>query len=186
MLTARLKLKCMIAGGLLAGSIATAHASSFNGVFYLSGAAQYSSYYIDDLKFQGMNPRLAAGYGGMANSMLYLAAELFALPFTATINNNPTLVGSLKTSYSWGASLIPGYFFDDSVMGYVRLSYVATRFENLSTTKSGYEAGLGVDVGWTENWNVFGEYDYAKYRTINNVGGPRAGLYILGLKYKFV
>jgi hypothetical protein len=189
MLAPRMKkqwMKLIVVGSLIIGSISSAFAA-WNSAFYLTPALQYSSYYIDDLKFQGMNLRLGAGVAGMTDCY-YIAAEIFALPFTATINNNPTFRGSLKTSYSSGVSLIPGYYFDDSIMGYLRLSYVSTRFENIGTTKSGYEIGGGVDVGWTRNWSVFGEYDFAKYQRINknNLGSPRAGFYILGLKYKFV
>ena len=122
----------------------------------------------------------------MANSLIYIAGELFAIPFTAVLNNNPNKINSLKTSYSFGASILPGYYFDDSVLGYVRLSYIATRFEKIPTTKAGYEAGLGVDISWTVNWRVFGEYDYVKYRSIDNLGTPKAGNYIVGLKYNFV
>jgi hypothetical protein len=170
--------------GLLVGSSSEALAAW--GAFYLAGAAQYSSYYIDRIKFEGISPRLALGYGGMANSIIYVAGELFGMPFTSTLNNNSRMESGLKTSYSFGASFLPGYYFDENVMGYLRLSYIATRFVKVPTTKAGYETGLGVDVCWSPNWHAYFEYDYAKYRTINDMGTPKSGSYVLGVKYFFV
>jgi len=176
---------CLLASGLLLSS-ATAALANSGGVFYLAPALQYISLYVGSNKYQGISPIITAGYGGMVNSVIYLAGEIFAIPATATINNNPNQNGSLRTSYGYGASLLPGYYFDDSVMGYARLGYIVARFENFHTTKAGYEVGAGVDIGWTANISFYGEYDFAKYRTLENVGAPKAGIYTLGLKYKFL
>ena len=171
---------------VFAVSYADWYAGTYKSSFYIAPTVLYTNLYIDKVTFQGITPRLAVGYDGMATKYVYLAGELFANLATATLKNHPAPAGSLKTSYSYGAAVLPGYPFDDSVLGYLRIGYIATRFENLHTTKAGYEVGAGFELGWTECWSVRAEYNYLKYRTIPNVGGPRAQQVNVALKYKFL
>src|SRR5579862_2281150 len=106
--------------------------------FYAGPTLQYTNIYVRKFKYQGLSPRLTVGYGGMTNNVLYLAAEIFGTAVTASLKNHPAPAGSLRTSYSYGASLLPGYLLDDVWMLYARLGYITSRFVNVSKTKAGY------------------------------------------------
>ena len=190
-------IKCFFAVGLMCGWTAQVcakttsdwvdpYAGQYKASFYVAPVLQYNNYYVNKPTYQSLSPRFALGYGGVLNYTVYLAGEVFVIPFSASLKNHPSQFGGLKTSTSYGASLLPGYFFDDSFMGYVRLGYVSTRFEKLDARRSGFEVGVGVEIVWTCNWSILVEYDYLKFTSIQNIGTPRSQQALLGLKYRFI
>ncbi len=134
--------------------------------------------------FRGLSPLISAGYGAAFNQNIYLAGEGFANLGTITINNNSTSASSVKTSYGYGLSFIPGVFLSDHSMLYARAGVIRTKFSRANSTATGGQLGLGIQTSVTQNCDIRGEYDYASY---NKVGGvsPQADQYTIGLVYKF-
>jgi opacity protein-like surface antigen len=135
--------------------------------------------------YRGVPFNVFAGYGGVVNQSLYLAGELDATVGTAEISNHST---GLKTSYGYGASVLPGAMLSDHTLAFARLGVVRSRFSNPSTTVTGAKFGLGLQTTVTQNIDVRGEYDYTSYRSINRNGlsnSPASDAANLALVYKF-
>jgi opacity protein-like surface antigen len=132
--------------------------------------------------FRGTSGSLLAGYA-QKDQNIYLAGEIFTNIFTASINDSYN-VGSLKTSYSYGISFIPGVLLSDHTIAFARLGLVRTRFSSLSSTTNGGEIGAGLQANFAQNWDIRGEYDYINYSNTNRVS-PRADQFNVGLIYKF-
>ncbi|MBA3661420.1 MAG: hypothetical protein H0W64_06810 [Gammaproteobacteria bacterium] len=135
--------------------------------------------------FRGVPFSAFLGYGGMLYQNFYLAGELAATIGTATISES----GSLKTSYGFGASILPGVYLSDHTMAYARLGVVNSRFTTLQKNVTGGQAGLGMQTSLTQNVDVRGEYDFTAYPSITGptgqVDAPRSDAYTLGIIYKF-
>lgn len=135
--------------------------------------------------FRGVPFSLFAGYGGVVSQSFYLAGELTGTAGTAELSNN----NSLKTTYGYGASVIPGVMLSDHTLAFARGGFVRSRFSNQSKSVSGGQLGLGLQTSLTQNLDLRGEYDFTGYKSVN-VGGarisaPRADAFNLGLVYKF-
>ncbi len=176
-------LKKIIAGaGIFIASLSIAKAASF----YVAPSLLYQNMYIHKITYQSTNPTLSFGYGGtIRDSFFYFGAELFGSFYSYDVNNVPRQNNSLKTRYTYGVSLLPGYVLDTSLMAYLRLTVLATHFEQLSTTKRGFAVGAGLEACLTPHWSARAEYDFAKYTTIKRVGQPRASMYLAGAVYRF-
>lgn len=128
--------------------------------------------------------RLSLGYGDFVAPSFYLAGELFAIPGSILLKNNTSSGSSARNTYSYGASLIPGVSLTDTVLGYMRLGVVESRFTSASTTAAGGQAGVGLQTGLTPSWDLRMEYVYTMYRHISNIGSPKSDWMGLGLTYK--
>lgn len=124
--------------------------------------------------FRGMPLALFAGYGGRLDSNVYLAGEIFGNVNTMSLDNN-----GLKTTYSWGASLLPGLSLGEGVLGFARIGVLRNHFS--WKNKTGGEVGAGVEVGLAREWSLRGEYDYIQYN-----GDYKTDQFIVGLLYRFV
>jgi opacity protein-like surface antigen len=133
--------------------------------------------------FRGIPLTISGGYGALVNQSIYLGGELFGTLGTSTLNNN-AIVQSLKTTYGYGLGFIPGVMLSDHAMAYMRLGVVKTRFSNIGNTATGGQVGFGMQTSITQNWDLRGEYDYTKYRSISGVS-PRSDTFNVGLVYKF-
>lgn len=156
------------------------------GSFHIGPMVEYDSFSKGNARFLGIAPHFTFGYSDLVVDCFVLGAELFAGPKTFDFKNSPTNTVSLRTTYNYGASLIPGYIFDNVVMGYLRLGGIRTRFDNLSTVKNGLETGIGMEWLMDMNWSIRGEYDYIRYTSINGVGTVKADVFAIGLKYTFL
>ena len=114
--------------------------------------------------YRGIPFNIFAGYGGIVNQNLYLAGELTATLGTGEIKNN----GSIKSSYGYGASILPGVMLSDHTLAFARAGIVRTRFSNPGTTTTGGQFGLGMQTTLTQNVDLRGEYDFTAYRSINH------------------
>lgn len=138
--------------------------------------------------YKGFTGSIFAGYA-YVSSYFYLAAELAAQRdvelqnYPTAINANGNPVG-LRTNYGGSFSLIPGYLLADTVMGYLRIGTVTTHFMDTAQTKTGAQAGIGLQVATSENWMVRCEYAYAFYPSISYVGSPRRDSYHIGFIYR--
>lgn len=136
--------------------------------------------------YRGVPFNVFAGYGGNVNESFYLAGEVGGTVGNATLNDN----GTLKTSYSYGASVIPGVMLSDHTLAFGRVGVVGTHFSSLDTTRAGAQFGLGMQTSLTQNLDLRGEYDYTAYKNVNALrfndsSNPRTDAFNLGLVYKF-
>jgi opacity protein-like surface antigen len=134
--------------------------------------------------FRGMPFSVFAGYGGVINQNFYLAGELTGTIATGEISN----AGPLKTTYGYGASIIPGVMLSDHTLAFARVGAVRSRFSQLSTMRSGGQVGLGMQTSLTQNVDLRGEYDFTAYKHVNYAGtstAPRSDMFTVGLVYKF-
>lgn len=133
--------------------------------------------------FRGMPFNIFAGYGGLIDPSMYVAGELIGTVATAILDS-----GDLKSSYSYGASIIPGLMLTNSTLGFLRFGVLRARFPSASATTNGAEFGLGMQIGLTQNVDLRAEYDFIAYRSIGRTGfsgTPRSDQFNLGWLYKF-
>ena len=138
----------------------------------------------DHSKYTGLQPSIALGYAGLTSYNTYLAGEVFATPLTLTFNDsrNSAKTG-VKTTRSYGASLIPGYFLTGQVMMYLRLGAIDSVFSSPNTSRWGGQIGLGLQGHLTESLDCRGEYVYTKYRSLAHIGSVHTNQIGLGLVY---
>lgn len=173
--------KLLSAACLFVAGLSTANAGSF----YLAPTIVYDAISVPGIGYNGIGPRLTLGYDDMLTERIYASAEIFTSPTTWKVYNNPNDFGSLKTTYSYGGSLIPGISLDGTIIAYGRLGVIRTRFDNLDTVKNGVQYGIGVQWLLSCPWSLRAEYSYIKYREISNIGHPDTNSYMLGLLYRF-
>lgn len=134
--------------------------------------------------FRGVPVNVFAGLGGMLNDHFYLAGELTGTVATAEISSNH----GLKTTYGYGASVLPGLKLTDHTMAFARAAVVRTRFSSANTTETGGRVGLGLQTNVMQNFDIRGEYDFTAYGSFNNkigrVASPRSDSFNLDLIYK--
>lgn len=157
----------------------------FAGSYYLGPTVTYESFYINSIRYQAISPRLTGGYGGWMNQWVYLGGELFASPHDFKYNDNPQIDQTLKVNYTFGASVIPGVFLDNLVMAYARLGLLYAKFSQVNATRQAWQAGLGLEAKYNDNWSVRGEYAYAKFNNLSNVGSPASDEFSASILYRF-
>jgi opacity protein-like surface antigen len=157
------------------------------GVFYIGPTLSYESITTSQsISYNGVTLRPVLGYGStLGDTAFYLGAELFGGLKPLTLNNNAKNGISLRPSYSYGVSALPGYFFDQDTLGYLRVGPIVQRFDQVGVTKTGFEVGIGLAYHFADCWNMTGEFDYMKYPSFASVSGPREGQFTLGLNYSF-
>lgn len=163
----------------------TGLSTAWAGSLYLGPEIVYQALAVNDIGYNGVSPRFSLGYEDMFTQYIYGAAEIFTSPTTATIYNNPNNFGSLRITYSYGASILPGISFDGTIIGYGRFGYIRTRFDNLGKVEGGVQYGLGLRWVLTDLWSARVEYSYTKYQNIAPIGHPDMNSYMLGLTYRF-
>jgi hypothetical protein len=131
--------------------------------------------------FRGIPVNLFAGYGGILSQNFYLAGEIFGTLGTGEIDGK----GGVKTTYAYGASMIPGVMLSDHTMGFARVGVIRSRFSSVSSYSTGGQFGVGMQSTLTQNVDVRGEYDFGAYRSVGGISSPRQDAFNLGLVYKF-
>lgn len=127
--------------------------------------------------FRGLPFMLSAGYGGSVNSNFYLAGEIFSTLFTPSLDDK----GSVKSTYNYGISVIPGFTVSDHVMTFLRLGIVKTHFSQSNSLKTGAQFGVGLQTNLSQTLDLRGEYNYIRYN-----GSLIGDQFSLGLIYKFI
>lgn len=133
--------------------------------------------------FRGLPFHVNAGYGALLSQNLYLGGELFGTLGTLTLNDN-----GLKTTYGYGASLLPGIMLGEHTLTYLRLGLVRSHFTPSSSSNrnvNGGQLGLGMQLGLTQNLDLRGEYVYTAYQSFSGISTPRQDQFNFGLIYKF-
>ncbi len=143
--------------------------------------------------FKGIDGNLSLGYSGLFNSSFYLAGEVFGIA-TANVKDftnviyRPQQTVSAKSSWGYGASILPGYMLTDTVLGYLRAGAIRTRFngDNANVNETGWQVGLGGEAQLMPYLDVRGEYIYTSYGTVASIGKTSSDQANLGLVYKFL
>lgn len=130
--------------------------------------------------FRGLPFNLYAGYGGVISQNFYLAGEILATVGTINLDNT---YGTVRSSYSYGVSILPGLMLSDHTLAFARLGVVRTHFNSIK--RVGGQVGLGLQTSVTQNIDVRGEYDYTAYSSFNGANKPRSDAANLSLIYKF-
>ncbi|OGT56058.1 MAG: hypothetical protein A3F43_02025 [Gammaproteobacteria bacterium RIFCSPHIGHO2_12_FULL_42_10] len=138
--------------------------------------------------YRGIPLNLSLGYGGSIGQSAYLGGEVFGTVGTANISANT----QLKTSYGYGASILPGLIIADRTMVFARLGVIESHFQTNNDSRVGGEFGLGSQIALTQQIDIRGEYDFVAYEAKNETSGaatssvaPRSDQFNLGLIYKF-
>jgi opacity protein-like surface antigen len=135
--------------------------------------------------YRGVPINVFAGYGGPVNQSLYFAGEVFATLTTMNLSDN----NSMKTTYSYGISALPGVMLSDYTIAFLRVGVLQSRFsEGDAETTTGGQVGFGLKTSLTQNVDLRGEYDYVAYRSKNVTGGsisPRSDQTSISLIYNF-
>lgn len=135
----------------------------------------------DAAVYRGVPLKVFAGYGAVINQNFYLAGELSGVAGSAQMSSK----NNMRTSYGYGASVLPGVMLSDQTLAYLRGGVVRTEFSNVNNMATGAEMGVGLQTFLTQNFDLRGEYDYTAYRTVSGIHAPSADSYDLGLVYKF-
>jgi len=135
--------------------------------------------------YKGLEGTISAGWGTMLNPSWYLAGEIFGSD-SIQLENYTNNGAGVKTSWSYGLDIIPGYMITDYVLAYMRAGVVRTRFTDQSVNKNGWQVGLGGQTNLYQNWDLRGEYVYSQYSSVSGIGKPSSDQFNLGIVYKFL
>jgi opacity protein-like surface antigen len=141
--------------------------------------------------YRGVPLNVFMGFGGVVYQSLFIAGELGANLITGELSNQ----GAVKTSYGYGASILPGFELCDHTIIFGRLGVIRTHFSQVrvpttSTTANltGGQFGAGIQTALTQNIDIRGEYDFIDYGSLS-AGGysakPRSDIATASLIYKF-
>ena len=126
---------------------------------------------------------VAGGYGATlgAAQNFYLGGEIFADLGSASLSNNM----HARTTYGFGASVLPGIVLNKNTIGYLRAGFITSRFNNVNVSSTGAQLGAGLQTNLVQHWDLRGEYVYTAYHHVSNmVGSPKADQFNLGVVYK--
>ncbi|MBA3661509.1 MAG: hypothetical protein H0W64_07265 [Gammaproteobacteria bacterium] len=171
---------------LLLGSYTTTYAGL---QIYIAPGLSYIDVHnnSNELTFQGLDPRFAVGVGTLTLGMFYFALEAFANPIhPMTINSQANELGqNIKPSYSYGASLLPGFHLDDVISLYARAGIIYTRFGQLHTTQGGLQLGVGIETIFGGPWSGRIEYTRSLWRHYDGIDNMYANVGTASLLYYF-
>lgn len=179
-----LKNKLLAAGLIALASYCTTAAA--DSAFYIGPSLLYSYTGASGTHFQGLSPRMSFGYGGTLTDSFYLGGELFAIPGQVPLSNSTSNgSSSLRTSRSFGASIIPGIMLDNCNMVYARVGIVNSYFLTPGSTSTGAQVGVGIATNIAPKWDLRGEYIYTAYRSISDIGSPHSSQVAVGVVRRF-
>jgi opacity protein-like surface antigen len=140
----------------------------------------------ENANYTGLTPRLTLGYGEQINPYFSLAGEVFGTPIVMDVKNNFGNGGmSLKTSWNYGASVLPAVNVNSEVMGYLRFGGIESHFHSIRETTPGLQLGIGLQAEVSDVFDIRGEYIYTTYRSENGIGSVKQDMYTLGFVRKF-
>lgn len=172
--------KLVMLGTIISAPLTAAHAA-----FYVGITAPYQVFSSGHASAQGFNPRLDFGYGALLTDWFYLSGEVFAGPFFLQTYNNPESIGTVRVTYSYGASLLPGVNIDGALVIYLRLGAIGTRFKQSSSNKVTWQGGIGVEDRFTPEWSIRLEFDRQSYGRVGNFNSVTTNEYTVGFNYHF-
>lgn len=131
--------------------------------------------------FRGIPVNVFLGFANLTAQGMYLAGELTGTLGTGEATSNL----GVKSSYGYGASILPGVLLSEHTLAFARAGVVRSRFSSASSMSTGGQLGVGLQTSLTQSLDVRGEYDYTSYSSVSKVGSPRQDAFMAGLVYKF-
>lgn len=160
--------------------------SFMSGPYIGLSAGVRNNYSGEPAVYKGIEGTLSLGYAGVLTPMFYLAGELFAGDSFNIKNYHDGSPGTVRSTWSWGGSVIPGIMINDFVMGFVRVGGQSTRFQSPGTSKGGWHVGVGGQTSLAPCWDLRAEYVYYQYGRVSGIGHPATDLFNVGVVYKFM
>lgn len=134
--------------------------------------------------YRGLQPRMSLGYAQMIDDF-YMAGEIFATPATATLtDNHPDGEVSVRSTRSFGVSLLPGGMITEHVLAFARIGVLSTQFPSPNSSRTAGQVGVGLQTSLTPYWDLRAEYDYIAYKTGTGIGSVKSDQVGVGLVYK--
>jgi hypothetical protein len=156
------------------------------GTLYFAPTLVLNTNTTANANYTDLSPRLTLGYGSQLSPYFSLAGEIFGTPATLEIQNNFGYGGmSLKTSWDYGASILPAVNINADMMGYLRLGGIESHFHSIRTTTPGLQVGIGLQTELSETFDIRGEYIYTTYRSEASLGSVKQDMYTIGFVRKF-
>lgn len=170
--------QCLIKAIIFCGLLSKTFAG-----FYVGPKVAYIGNKAGNVSYDAWTINATLGYRDIVWDYVILGGELFGGLTSFPIKNHPNNVGSLRTTYIYGISLLPGYIFDDVFTGFVRLGYARTRFDNVGLIRTGFQKGVGLDYKFAPCWSFRGEYINTQWQSIRGIGSPGTDEFAIGLVY---
>jgi len=138
------------------------------------------------------------GYGMMAYPGFYLAGEVFGGGSFNIKNYTNAGNSSPRTTWNFGASILPGFLITNDLLGYVRAGVIRSHFNNAAITTAegtfgrnnrsltGWQVGVGGQHNVMPNLDLRMEYVYSQYSSQNTLGTPMAHQVNVGVVYRFM
>lgn len=172
--------KIMVASIIIAASSNVAFAAS--APYAGAGLGVNTLTSTSGTNYRGVPINVFAGYGATISTTFYLGGEVFITPFTGTISKTNNV---LRTTYGFGASVMPGIMFSDHTLGYIRAGVVRSHFSSIGENKTGGQLGLGMQTNVTQDIDLRGEYVFTAYNSVSSANSPKSDAFNLALVYKF-
>lgn len=132
--------------------------------------------------YRAFDGNFFVGYGGIVSPNVNLAGEFAYTPASGIISGRDLL----KTNWDLGFSLLPGYYFSERTLAFLRVGLADTRFSmNKGINRIGGQLGFGMQTNICQNWDLRAEYIWTKYQNVKNITSPNSDKFNLGLVYKF-
>jgi opacity protein-like surface antigen len=133
--------------------------------------------------FRGIPVTTTVGYIAMMSPYVYLGGEFFGVLGNVTLDNN-----GLKSTHSYGVSVVPAIMIADHTLAFMRVGLIWTMFKPQtihSQWQNGYQLGMGLQFSVTPNIDLRTEYIYSAYNSFASVVNPSQDTYNFGIIYKF-
>lgn len=171
---------------LLASMIATAisvSTSTFAG-FYAGPGIGVMDTLNNTSAFRGLTPRVVFGYEDVED-LGYFGVEAFATPGIIPMTQaNAPGTATVKSSYNFGASILPGLVMGPQTVGFFRFGLITSRFSETDSHKTGAQLGVGLLTSVSPAWDIRGEYDYSIYGGVGRAGSPKSDEFQLTFIYR--
>lgn len=132
--------------------------------------------------YKGFEFILSAGAATMLTEKLYFAGEIY-LGSSVKIKNFPNPM-SVRSAFTYGLDVLPGYMVTHHVLGYLRFGVANTDFISTNSGVTAWRIGIGGETNLCKRWDIRGEYVYSGYKRVR-IGKPASDQFNLGLLYKF-
>lgn len=133
---------------------------------------------------KGMAIILAAGAATMFTNHLYFGGEVY-VDHNINVRDfpNPPPV-SVRSDWSYGLDIVPGYMLTTFILGYVRLGVENTNFTKANGGATAWRVGIGGETNICKRWDFRAEYIYSGYKRIS-IGRAHIDQFNFGIVYKF-
>lgn len=158
-----------------------------------------SNYIHTPAVFHGIEGTLSVGYASMFTPEFYLGAEFFGADNFEASDYRIFGLNSVRTTWTYGFSLLPGYLITDNFLAYLRASVVRSRFNHFGENRTGWQLGIGAETNLCDCWDLRLEYIYSQYGHLHHHFDrdnletfssrhhaiPRSDQFNIGVLYKF-